>query len=355
MFSVLTILFTTFQGGIAGSSYSIFDLALELKARGHEVHFAGRKEMPLFQWMLESEVQCHDIRFSGYLDFRSATQLHGIVKSWKIEVINAQSGIDRTVCIWSRVLYGNAARLLLTRRQQPLDEPWIKRWLHTRFSDGIVCTSRAIHADLVKKGYPESKLTIIPNGLSQNLINSKRSEFKSSFLKRNGISGPVIGCVSRRKKQDLLIDAIKFLPAHCFYLFVGIDRKDVALVEGFESRCYFTGRIPREEAIKYYEFMDVNLLLSEAEGFGMTILESMKLGVPVIASAVGGARELVRNGENGYLIENTINQLVRALQKIVNETEQNQAMIKQGFETAAGFSIQLTGERFEHYLKNLLG
>lgn len=351
-FSNLVILFTTFQGGIAGSSYSIYDLALELSARGHEVHFGGRKEMPLFQWMTKSKVQCHDVRFSGYLDIKSAKQLLQIVRENKIEFINAQSGIDRTVCVLSRLLYRNSARLVFMRRQQPIDEPLIKRWLHMRFSEGIICTSKAIHTDLVKKGYQESKLTIIPNGLSPHLFNAYDSDFRSRFLKENGVFGPVIGFVSRPKRQDLLIEVASLLPQNWYYLFVGIDKADVLLPDNLVSRAHFTGRIPREEAVKYYSCMDVNLLLTEAEGFGMTVLESMKFGVPMVATSVGGIKELIQNGENGYLIENSTHQLVETLQKVINEPERNRLIVRRGFETASQFPIQATAEKYEHYIKN---
>lgn len=69
---------------------------------------------------------------------------------------------------------------------------------------------------------------------------------------------------------------------------------------GLDGRVVFTGW--REDALAIASQMAVMVHPSMAEGFGRAVLEAMALGLPVIASAVGGLREAVRDGENGYLV-----------------------------------------------------
>lgn len=345
----MKILFTTFQGGIAGSTYSILELATGLKSRGHEISFAGREEMPLFGLMAKARIECYPVRFSSYFDLKSARQLSQIAKSRGIQIINAQSGIDRTVAIWSKMFFKNPAKLVFTRRQQPIDEPWIKRKLHQGFSNGIICTSKAVYDDFVRKGYDASMIRIIPNGINQKLVNHTNLPLLPLFSNE----GPVIGCVSRKKRQDLLLSCIGELPSHWNYLFVGVNEEDFSIPKSIKSRVRFTGRVARYEALCFYKQMSLNLLLTDSEGFGMTVLESMLLRTPVVASEAGGVREIIRDGENGFLVQNNRESLVKTLVNVMSIDKST--VIEQGFKTATEvFPIEKTVENHEIYFQSLL-
>lgn len=68
-----------------------------------------------------------------------------------------------------------------------------------------------------------------------------------------------------------------------------------------EDNVTFTGW--RSDALDIVSLMDILVHPSLAEGFGRAVLEAMALGKPVIASRVGGLREIIKNGENGFLVE----------------------------------------------------
>ncbi len=65
----------------------------------------------------------------------------------------------------------------------------------------------------------------------------------------------------------------------------------------------------------------VLVYLSRSEGLGSGVLLAMSAGVAVIASNVGGLREIVRTGENGILVENNVSAVSQALRKLVNDRE----------------------------------
>ncbi|MFW5702321.1 MAG: glycosyltransferase family 4 protein, partial [Bacteroidota bacterium] len=64
---------------------------------------------------------------------------------------------------------------------------------------------------------------------------------------------------------------------------------------------YLLGRIPREELPELYSAADVFLFPSEADTFGMSVLEAQACGVPAIVSDKGGPRDIVIDGETGYV------------------------------------------------------
>jgi glycosyltransferase involved in cell wall biosynthesis len=71
--------------------------------------------------------------------------------------------------------------------------------------------------------------------------------------------------------------------------------------DGLADHVRFTGW--RTDALEILTLMDIVVHPSLAEGFGRAVLESMALGKAVVASRVGGLREIIRDGENGYLVD----------------------------------------------------
>jgi glycosyltransferase involved in cell wall biosynthesis len=71
---------------------------------------------------------------------------------------------------------------------------------------------------------------------------------------------------------------------------------------GLDGRVRFLGSVPRERVLRLFRAADASLLPSAWENFPHTVVESLAVGCPVIATAVGGVPEVVRDGENGLLV-----------------------------------------------------
>lgn len=115
----------------------------------------------------------------------------------------------------------------------------------------------------------------------------------------------------RYKGFDEVMEALPLLPAEyadVSYLVVG-DGSDQARLRrkaaglGLGERVVFAGRIKDEEKADHYRLADAFLLPSQGEGFGFVLLEAMACGVPVVASALDGGREAVREGQLGILVD----------------------------------------------------
>jgi glycogen synthase len=95
---------------------------------------------------------------------------------------------------------------------------------------------------------------------------------------------------------------------------------------GVEDRVSLVGSRPHQEVAQWLAAADVFCLASSNEGMANVILESLACGVPVVATRVGGNAELIREGENGYLVnlgdqEALASALVRALNTPWNRAE----------------------------------
>jgi glycosyltransferase involved in cell wall biosynthesis len=71
---------------------------------------------------------------------------------------------------------------------------------------------------------------------------------------------------------------------------------------GLGGRVSFLGSVPRAQVLRLFRAADASVLASAWENFPHTVVEALAVGCPVIATAVGGVPEVVRDGENGLLV-----------------------------------------------------
>lgn len=132
--------------------------------------------------------------------------------------------------------------------------------------------------------------------------------------------------------------------------------RKVACELGLEQRTEFVGRLRHDEVLEVMAGATVTVVPSQAEAFGYVGIESLALGVPVVASAVGGLSEVIRHGYDGLLIPpNDPDGLAAGLAKIIGNPE---LAAKMGANARAGFLDRFERSRLvpQHasWLENLL-
>jgi L-malate glycosyltransferase len=163
------------------------------------------------------------------------------------------------------------------------------------------------------------KTGIVRIGLDAAAIDQARDADKTALrteldIRSDRFNAVVLGQVYPVKGQRFLLEGLRDIVREHpnFMLYVVGDhvideyrsyREELDRIiarESLEAHVRFTGW--RTDALHVLAAMDMIIHPSLAEGFGRAVLEGMALGVPVVASAVGGLRELIRDGENGYLV-----------------------------------------------------
>lgn len=174
-----------------------------------------------------------------------------------------------------------------------------------------------LRADIVARGIPASKVTVIPNAV--DVEGFQLAQPADPALKaRWGLQGRTvlgfIGSFYAYEGLDLLVSAMPQLvqqrPDLCLLL-VGGGPQEAALkaqvqLLGLTDRVVFTGRVPHAEVNRYYDLID--LLAYPRHSMRLTELvtplkplEAMAQGHLFVASDVGGHKELIRHGETGWL------------------------------------------------------
>jgi glycosyltransferase involved in cell wall biosynthesis len=153
---------------------------------------------------------------------------------------------------------------------------------------------------------PADQVRVIRNGIDTTRFAPSRA--------RDGADarGPIIGTLARldpRKGIRILLDAMPhLLPEYpeALLLVGGAGEEKEALERqaralGLADRVVFAG--PVHEPRDFYRRLDLFVLPSLDEGFGLVVLEAMAMGLPVIGARVGGVPEILTHGVNGWLVE----------------------------------------------------
>lgn len=193
----------------------------------------------------------------------------------------------------------------------------------------------------------------IYNALPAGISISRQAKSKDKPL--------TIGIVSRLeyiKGMDLVVPAfaqVKACHPEMQLLIVGDGslRKQLekqAHKAGLEETVEFAGRQPQEKLSSYYDRIDILLMPSRSEGFGLTAIEGMARGCVVVAARTGGLPEVVRDGEIGLLHEP---EQVKDLTAQINKLIEQPTLWKQFSNEAIAYVQRFSFERFCHLFNNL--
>ncbi len=198
----------------------------------------------------------------------------------------------------------------------------LTRWLETRAlkrAQHIFTICEGLRSDIVARGVPASKVTVIPNAVDIESF-EPGGQPDAALKTRLGLDGAsvigFIGSFYAYEGLDLLLDAlpgILKLRPEVRVLLVGGGSQDATLKAqaqrlGVADKVVFTGRVPHAEVQRYYDLVDVlayprhSMRLTELVT-PLKPLEAMAQGRLLVASDVGGHKELIRHGETGMLFK----------------------------------------------------
>lgn len=357
----MNILFTTYQGGMAGSTYSISYLAKGLAERGHYVLVAGKMSSLLFELLKNTSVRLIALPFRSKIDIKTTKALRDIIVSHRIDIVNAQSSRDRYLTIFAKWYYHLDVKLVHTRRQRPQSVGgWLQNNFYVKGTDKIVVISDELKRIFVQHGIPENHLYVIHNGtpseqyvVDESLVNDLRKKLNIST------NDTVIGCVARMKRQDQLIQALSYLAPAIKVLFVGIEQGSLDKIitkHDIKNEIIYAGKLNRTETLASYKLMTVNVLPSDMDGFGLVLVEAMAMGTPVIGTDYGGIKDVINDTVNGLLYENEQSEeLAEKIRIILEDEVLRSRLIKNGRKTALEeYTIERTINNYEVFFQNLI-
>lgn len=195
---------------------------------------------------------------------------------------------------------------------------------------GLLAVSGALKADMVALGMDAAKIRVHYTGLDQTRFLPRDRVTEKAKL---GISGPLIlsvGALIPRKGQDLLIAALPSLP-DAMLMLAGKgesenDFRALAAELGVADRVAFLGSVPHDDLPALFAAADIMALVSASEGLANAWVEALACGTPIIASDVGGIRELVKTPEAGRIVARTPQAIAAAVNDILANPPSHEAV-----------------------------
>lgn len=219
--------------------------------------------------------------------------------------------------------------------------------------DAYLCISRGVMAAMRQGGVPEAKLRLVPSGVPAPVTPAPRDDLFAALGIAPG--APVVGTVAalapHKDHADLMRAARIVVDARPETRFVWLGEGECrpALERlrrelGLEAAVHMPGF--RDDALAFVPRFTVFALASWLEGLGTALLDAQWLGVPVVATAVGGIPDVVEDGVSGRLVPPRDPQaLARALLEALAHPERRAAWAAKARERVAAFSADAMVDR----------
>ena len=215
----------------------------------------------------------------------------------------------------------------------------------------IIVPSVSTKNDLIKfYNTDENKVTVVYEGVDTDIFKPGKSEssFKNPYIL-------FIGRLEERKNVTLLIKAFNLLakentPVELVligkpgYGYENIKEEIDKLPPEVKSKIHELGYVPYNEIMQYLQNATVFAFPSNYEGFGLTLLESMACGIPVISSDMSSLPEVA--GQAALTLPNdNVLSWASALSKLIHKDDDRQRMIDRGLRRVSNFSWKTTAEK----------
>ena len=327
-----------------------------LQEKGHCVRVASRKNSRILDYASQKKIPTVCIEIHADISPLKTLHIASYLKELSIDVLICNLNKDVRVA-------GLAARIagtpvVIARHGMLLCS---KKWKHkislTKFTDGIITNSKTIQETYAGYGwFPKDFVKVIYNGI---VIpeHVEQVDFSSRFPCKKIIYSA--GRFSEQKGFNYLIEAAQILQKKRSDLafFVSGEGKLASILQkqvadaGLRETFVFEGFA--DDIFPYLKGCDLFVLASLFEGMPNVVMEAMAAAKPVIATDVNGARELMQDGNTGFIVPpaNPL-ALANAIDSLIDNTEKLRAFGTAGKERVAQhFTMQQMTDNLEAFLR----
>ena len=306
-----------------GSGVVATELGLELSKKGHEVHFITYSQ-PVRLELLGANVHFHEVHVPNYplfhyqpYELALSSKIVDMVKAHQIDVLHVHYAIPHAYAGYmaKKMLHEEGIELPIVTTLHGTDitlvgsHPFYKTAVTFSInkSDAVTSVSQSLKEDTQRLFNTKKDITVIPN-----FIDLDKHKPTTKNCQRDVLAMPderVITHISNFRSVKRIPDVIhifhaiqKEIPSKLMMIGEGPEREkaeQLCTELNIENKVVFLGN--SNEVNKILCFSDLFLLPSETESFGLSALEAMASGVPVVSSNSGGLPEVNINGVSGFL------------------------------------------------------
>ncbi len=329
------------QTGIGGLAKHVSGLGNFLRSKNHDVTIISSENTPIIpirkfknpSFMISALIKT---TFSGNYDIIHA---HNPLAALSFKVSSAKKIIS------FHGIYSKQIGILHGNIMSNVSDKYEKNVL--KWADAITAVSKESFEYYSGLGHT---INYIPNAID---VKSLPIQINKKFTTQIIFAGRL----SKEKGIESLIKISKTLPPELHLLIAGSGpmEKDIKKIDKLYPNVHYLGYLPKEDLIPLVRGSIVLIQPSLAEGISTTLLEAMACKIPLIASNVGGNKELILNNQNGFLINPTsTDELLEKILVISKNPSLQQKFGQKSFELVKKFEWSKVGQQYLDLYESLL-
>ena len=354
-----------------GSGVVATELGLALGKRGHNIHFITYNLPVRLEALNDSKIHFHEVNVPDYPLFKYqpyelalSSRLVDVIKSNKIDLLHVHYAIPHAYAAYmtKKMLFDIGIEIPIVTTLHGTDitlvgsHPFYRPAVtfSINHSDRVTAVSKSLKDDTLNLFDIKKKIDVIPNFIDIEAIASKDKPCKRTLLAEK--EEKIITHISNFRPLKRIIDVIDIFKG----INLKISSKLMMVGEGPEKRkalryvsdnklidkVLFLGNSSEIDKILCYS--DLFLLPSEKESFGLSALEAMAHGVPIISSNAGGIPEVNLNGKTGFIsnIGDTKSMINNAI-SLLSDPQKHKLFKKQAQLQAKKFDLESVVNSYE--------
>jgi len=354
-----------------GSGVVATELGLALSKRGHNIHFITYNLPVRLETLNDSKINFHEVNVPDYPLFKYqpyelalSSRLVDVIKSNKIDLLHVHYAIPHAYAAYmaKKMLFDIGVEIPIVTTLHGTDitlvgsHPFYRPAVtfSINHSDRVTAVSKSLKDDTLNLFDIKKKIDVIPNFIDIEGITSKEKPCKRTLLAEK--EEKIVTHISNFRPLKRIIDVID--------IFKGINSKInsklMMVGEGPEKRkalryvsenklkdkVLFLGNSNEIDKILCYS--DLFLLPSEKESFGLSALEAMAHGVPIISSNAGGIPEVNLNGKTGFISDiGDTDSMINNAMSLLGDPQKHKLFKKQAQLQAKKFNLESVVNSYE--------
>lgn len=334
-----TIAFICPSTAWGGLEMNVHRLAVWLTKRGHRIILYGNPASELYNKCRANNIETRPlVSRSKFRDIFIARKLARMLRQDNARIVMLHMNKNFLLTALAKRFSGGFFKFAYMQQMHvgPSKKDFYHNWLYRHLDIWIAPLPFLQKAALEKTAIPPEKFEIIPHGIDIDPFTTRQPDKPSARgklnLPENVLVAGVIGRLDPKKGQHILIEACHKLrqKGHQLnLLFVGdssageqtgYDTHLRQLVDeyGLTSQTYFR---PFLAAVEYaFASLDIFVLTSRSETYGLVTLEAMASGLPVVGTREGGTPDIITDGVTGLLVDPfDSDQLAGALTRLITD------------------------------------
>ena len=365
---------------VSGVTVSVDNFREGLRALGHNIfvfapNFSGYRDQDKDNFRYPSASITHKAKYPIPLPSHKAKDFF---KDKKIELVHSQHpwGVGRYALKLAR--HFGVPIIFTNHTMYPLYIDYLPKILPRKILmrlieksaigyankvDAVIAPTESIKEYLTQKGV-KTPMYVVSSGVDREVLNKapvanlrKRFDIPEDHALLLNLSR-----VGPEKNLPTILEAYKkvlkeFPKVSLVFAGGGVfleKLKEITSNMGLSKKVFFTDLVQLEKRGGYFREGDIFVHSSLSETQGLVIVDSIMVGVPVVAIEANGVKDIVKNGENGLLTGNSAEALAEGVLKLLRDKKLRSKLAKGALESAKEYTIKATSQKLEAVYKAVL-